>query len=172
MDAAEAAFEPGSVSALVNAAAHSTNDDVLSVTPEAFDKHNQVNARGTLLLTQEFARRLQRQSGPGHVVNFTSGLPLKDEIAYAASKGAIEAITQSSALELAQLGIRVNAIDPGPNHTGWMTKEILELYEQWIPLGRPGTPGDVAPLVAFLCSDEAAWITGQIIHCDGGWSLT
>lgn len=171
MNAAEEALGTGSVRALVNAAAYSTNDDVRSVTPEAFDRHIQVNARGTLLLTQEFARRFERDSSSGHVVNFTSGLPLKDEIAYAASKGAIEAITQSSALELAAAGIRVNAIDPGPNDTGWMSKEMLELCEQRIPLGRPGTPGDIAPLVSFLCSDEAAWITGQIIHCDGGWSL-
>lgn len=171
MDAAEAAFGAGSVRGLVNTAAHSTNDDILSVTSESFDQHTQVNARGTLLMTQEFARRFQRDPGPGHVVNFTSGLPLKGEIAYAASKAAIEAITQSSALELAHLGIRVNAIDPGPNDTGWMTAEILEFCEQRIPLGRPGKPADVAPLVAFLCSDEAAWITGQIIHCDGGWSV-
>jgi 3-oxoacyl-[acyl-carrier protein] reductase len=144
--------------------------EVLSVTSEAFDKHIHANARGTLLLTQEFARRFERNSATGHVVNFTTGLPLKDEIAYAASKAAIEAITQSSALELAHLGIRVNCIDPGPNDTGWMTPELLESVGERIPLGRAGTPADVAPLVAFLCSDAGAWITGQIIHCDGGWS--
>jgi len=170
MDAAEAGFGHGSVGALISAAAHSTNDDVLSVTSEAFDKHMHANARGTLLLTQEFARRFERNSAPGHVVNFTTGRPLKDEIAYAASKAAIEAITQSSALELAHLGIRVNCLDPGPNDTGWMTPETLESVAERIPLGRAGTPADVAPLVAFLCSDAGAWITGQIIHCDGGWS--
>jgi 3-oxoacyl-[acyl-carrier protein] reductase len=160
----------GDVSALVNVHAHSETGGLLEATPEQLDRHLAVNARGTALLCAEFARRFGGRRGEGRIVNFTSAPPLAGELAYAASKGAIEWITLSAAAELAPRGITVNAVDPGPTDTGWMPPELREHIESQMPLGRLGRPQDSAALVAFLCSLEGGWITGQVIHCDGGWS--
>lgn len=168
LDAAEAAVGP--LVALVNVQAHSETGGLLETTPEQLDRHWAVNARGTALLSAEFARRYRGEQGAGRIVNFTSGLPLAGELGYAASKGALEWITVSSAAELAQRGITVNAVDPGPTDTGWLSPELRERIESEMPLGRLGRPEDVAGLVAFLCSSAGGWITGQILHCDGGWS--
>ena len=129
-----------------------------------------VNPRATLFLMAEFARRFSGPKGRGRIVTFTSGLPLKGNIAYAASKGAIEWITVSGAAELAGAGITANAVNPGPNDTGWMDAELLARHAAQSPLGRTGKPDDAAQLVAFLCSEQSAWITGQILTSDGGWS--
>jgi 3-oxoacyl-[acyl-carrier protein] reductase len=115
----------------------------------------------------EFARRFRGDHG--RVVNFTSNLPLAGEIAYAASKGAVDWITIAAAVELGPLGITVNAVDPGPTDTGWMWPELKDNVERATPLGRLGRPEDAAELVAFLCSPAAGWITGQVIRSDGGF---
>lgn len=166
-DAAEAAVGP--LDALVAAHARSLRGSLLEVTPEEFDRHLAVNAKGTLFLMAEFARR-RRGGRRGSIVTFVSGLPLPGEIAYAASKGAIEWLTVSAAAELAPHGITVNAVHPGPTNTGWMTEEIAEAIHAKSPMGRIGLPSDAAELVAFLCSEKGGWITGQVIHSDGGWS--
>src|SRR5882757_10717332 len=114
---AAAENEIGPVRALVNAHAHSTGGGLMDATVADLDRHIAVNARGVFIMSAEFARRFKGPAGAGRIVNFTSGLPLKGEIAYAASKGAIEWITVSSAAELAPRGITVNAINPGPNDT-------------------------------------------------------
>lgn len=165
----DAAEVLGPVRALVNCAAHSTQGGLLDCTAEDFDRHMAVNARATLLLSSEFARRFREPAGSGRIVNFLSGPPLVGEIAYAASKGAIKWLTFSCVGELAAKGITVNAVNPGPNDTGWMDTDIKAAVERWSPMGRIGTPDDVAGLVAFLCSDAARWITGQALTCDGGW---
>lgn len=95
--------------------------------------------------------------------------PMPGELAYVATKGAISAFTVSLAAEVASLGITVNAVDPGPTDSGWMTGELKESLLQKSPTGRIGQPEDAARLVAFLASDDAQWITGQIIHSDGGF---
>jgi 3-oxoacyl-[acyl-carrier protein] reductase len=168
LDAAEEAVGP--LTALVNAHAHSESGGLLEATPTQLDRHWAVNARGTALLSAEFARRFRGEGGAGRIVNFTSGRPLAGESAYAASKGAIEWLTVSAAAELAASGISVNAVDPGPTDTGWMSPELRERIEAEMPLGRLGHPEDSAALVAFLCSRGGGWVTGQVIHCDGGWS--
>jgi 3-oxoacyl-[acyl-carrier protein] reductase len=165
-DAAEAAFGP--VDALVAAHARSLLGGLLEVTPQEFDRHLAVNAKGTLFLMAEFAKRW-RGEGRGSIVAFVSGLPLPGEMAYAASKGAIEWLTVSAAAELAPRGITVNAIDPGPTDTGWMSEALAATIDAKSPLGRIGRPSDAAELVAFLCLERGGWITGQVIHSDGGW---
>ena len=166
LDAAEAAV--GRLTALVNVHTYFEAGGLLETTAGQIDRHLAANVRGTLLLTAEFVRRLD---GPGRVVSFTSGLPLTGEIAYAASKGAIEAITVSAAAELAARGVTVNAIDPGPTQTGWMSDRVAARLRDESPAGRVGSAEDAAELVAFLVSPRAAWITGEVIHSDGGFRL-
>ncbi len=93
------------------------------------------------------------------------------ELAYVATRGAIAAFTISLAAELASRNILVNAVDPGPTDTGWISAE-LELKQALLkaaPLGRLGQPEDAARAIAFLASEAAEWITGQIIHSRGGF---
>jgi 3-oxoacyl-[acyl-carrier protein] reductase len=167
-DFAEAAVGP--LTALVNVHAHSETGGLLEATPGQLDRHWAVNARGTALLCAEFARRFRGEPGSGRIVSFTSAPPLAGEVAYAASKGALEWLTLSAAAELAKRGITVNAIDSGPTDTGWMSTEVRERIGAEMPLGRLGRPEDSSGLVAFLCSPDGGWITGQVLRCDGGWS--
>jgi 3-oxoacyl-[acyl-carrier protein] reductase len=168
LDAAESAVGP--LTALVCCHTHSETGGLLEATPEQIDRHLAVSARGSLLLVAEFARRFRAGPGTGRVVVYTSGLPLAGEIAYAAGKGALEWLAVSAAAELAPRGITVNAIDPGPTETGWISAELRERLLREAPLGRLGRPVDSASLVAFLCSDRGGFVTGQVLRCDGGWS--
>ena len=161
----------GSPSILINNAAYSTRDGFEVLDAATLDAHYAVNMRGTFLLTVEFARRLSGKSG-GRIINLTSGqsiAPMPGELAYAATKGAIEAFTISLSAELASYGITVNAVDPGATDSGWITQEIRQELLPRFPMGRIGQPEDAARLIAFLASDEAAWITGQVIHSRGGF---
>lgn len=166
--AAEAAVGP--LSALVGVHAHSREGDLLETTAEEFDRHMAVNARATLLLAAEFARRFRGEPGSGRVVAFTSSA-LVGEVAYGASKAALERIVLAAAYELAGRGITVNAVEPGPTDTGWMSPDLYERISDSTPLGGVGLPTDAAGLVAFLLSPRAARITGQVLFCDGGASL-
>jgi 3-oxoacyl-[acyl-carrier protein] reductase len=90
------------------------------------------------------------------------------ELAYIATKGAVEAFTTSLAAGVARQGITVNAIDPGPVDTGWMDAGLKAQLLAQAPLGRVGLPQDIANLICFLASAEADWITGQVLHARGG----
>ncbi len=161
----------GMLSILVNNAAYSTNGDIDELTAKQLDDHYAVNVRGMALLTQAFALQWNRSSG-GRVINMTSGQglgPMPGELAYAASKGAVEAFTTSVAPTLAARGITINAVNPGPTDTGWMTDELKETLLPQFPMGRIGEPEDAARLVAFLCSEDAGWITGQVMNSEGGF---
>ena len=161
----------GRLSILVNTAAYSTRDGFETLDAEALDAHYAVNVRAMALLSVGFARRYPGGSG-GRIVNFSSGQslgPMPGELAYVATKGAIEAFTRTLAAEVGNKGITVNAVNPGPTDTGWMTEELKREIAPRFPSGRIGQPEDAAKLVAFLVSDEAAWITGQIIHSEGGF---
>lgn len=161
----------GPPSILVNNAAHSTRDGYETLDAATLDAHYAVNLRATALLSVVFARRFDGRTG-GRIVNLTSGQslgPMVGELAYAATKGAIEAFTRTLAAEVGHKGITVNAINPGPTDTGWMTEELREELSAKFSVGRIGEPEDAARLVAFLVSDEAAWITGQVIHSEGGF---
>lgn len=161
----------GGVSILVNNAAFSTNGDIDELTAKQLDDHYAVNVRGMALLTQAFVRQWSGDSG-GRVVNMTSGQglgPMPSELAYAASKGAVEAFTTSAAPTLGMRGITINAVNPGPTDTGWMSDELRDILLPQFPLGRIGLPEDAARLVAFLCSPDAGWITGQVMNSEGGF---
>jgi len=161
----------GAPSILVNNAAVSINDSFETITAEGLDAHYTVNVRATALLSAEFARRYKGGPG-GRIINLTSGQslgPMPGELSYVATKGAIEAFTRTLAAEVAHKGITVNAVNPGPTDTGWMTEELKRNLLPKFPMGRVGQPADAARLIAFLASDEAAWITGQVIHSEGGF---
>jgi 3-oxoacyl-[acyl-carrier protein] reductase len=161
----------GPPSILVNNAAYSTRDGFENLDAETLDAHYAVNLRATALLSVQFARRFPGGPG-GRIINLTSGQslgPMLEELAYAATKGAIEAFTVTLAAEVGRKGITVNAVNPGPTDTGWMTEELERELEPKFSLGGIGEPEDAARLVAFLAADEARWITGQIIHSEGGF---
>jgi 3-oxoacyl-[acyl-carrier protein] reductase len=169
LDAAAERLGPPSI--LVNNAAYSTRDGFEKLDAETLDAHYAVNLRATALLSVGFARRYPGGPG-GRIINLTSGQslgPMPEELAYAATKGAIEAFTVTLAAEVGHKGITVNAVNPGPTDTGWMTEELKEELSSKFPAGRVGEPEDAARLVAFLAGDEARWITGQIIHSEGGF---
>lgn len=159
----------GSVDILVNNAAYSERDGVSGLTAELLDRHYAVNVRATALLCAEFARRFE--GSEGRIINLTSGQglgPMPGELAYAATKGAVEALTLSLGAELAPRSITVNAVDPGPTDTGWMSPTLKARLEEAAPMGRVGTPEDAARLIRFLASKEAGWITGQVVRSRGG----
>lgn len=161
----------GPVTILVNNAAWSTRDGYEQLDAETLDRHYAVNVRTTALLSVEFARRFAGAEG-GRIINMASGQELgamPGELAYAASKGAIVAFTRTLAAEVASKGITVNAVNPGVTDTGWITPELREALLPKMPFGRLGTPADAARLVAWLASDDAAWITGQTITSEGGY---
>jgi 3-oxoacyl-[acyl-carrier protein] reductase len=169
LDAAEERL--GRPSILVNTAAYSIRDGFETLDAEALDAHYAVNVRAMALLSVGFARRYPGGPG-GRIINFSSGQslgPMPGELAYIATKGAVEAFTRTLAAEVGHKGITVNAINPGPTDTGWMDEKSRREIMSKFPLGRIGQPEDAARLVAFLASDEAAWITGQIIHSEGGF---
>lgn len=136
-----------------------------------WDRQFQVNARGTYLCTRAAA---QGMAPGGCVVNISSIGATKahrSAVAYDATKGAIEAFTRAVALELAPFGIRVNAIAPGAISNDWFEARDAgtnAAESVQIPLGRPGTGAEVAGVAAFLASDDASYITGQVITLDGG----
>jgi 3-oxoacyl-[acyl-carrier protein] reductase len=122
--------------------------------------------RAALLPVQEFAAQLEGDSGA--VVLLTSGAhlgPMPGEIAYAVSKGALAVATATLAAALADRGIRVNAVNPGPTNTGYLD----DVEPTRMPSGRWGEPDDAARLVAWLCSDEGRWVTGQVVDSEGGF---
>ena len=169
-EAAEKALGP--VTILVNNATYSTQTGLDTLSAAELDQHYAVNLRATTLLTLEFIRRFRADSG-GRIINLTSGQSLgemSDEIAYAITKGAVETLTQTISQTIARRGITINAVNPGPTDTGWMSAAQKAALLQQSPLGRLGTPADAARLVGFLASDEAAWLTGQIIHSEGGFT--
>jgi len=91
------------------------------------------------------------------------------EVAYAASKGALVAIVATLSHELADRGITVNVVNPGPTDTGWAGPELIDFVNERMPAKRWGRPDDAARLISWLCTDDAAWITGQVINSEGGF---
>jgi len=170
---AEAAAALGPVSGLVLSHAESVDSGILDTSVESFDRHFAVNSRAAWLLIRAFAgqeRFVQGGPASGRIVALTSD-HVVGNMPYGASKGALDRIVRAAAGELAARGITANLVNPGPVDTGWMDAGTLAALTAHQPTGRLGTPVDAARLVRFLLSDQAAWITGQLIHSDGGFSL-
>ncbi len=162
----------GAIDAVVAAHARSSHANLADVTATELDRCWAVNTRASLLLAQQFGTAYDESRGAGRVLFFTSGQHIDamgDEIAYAVSKGAIQQMTASVADQLADRGITVNCINPGPVDTGWATGGFHDAVAGAFPAGRWGTPADIANLVSFLASDEGGWITGQTLNTEGGF---
>ena len=161
----------GPVSILVNNATHSTQTGINTLLASELDRHYEINMRAMTMLALEFVRRFQFEKN-GRIINLTSGQSLgemSDEIAYALTKGAAETLTRTISQRLAQRGITINAVNPGPTDTGWMDDELKAGILAKSPMGRIGMPSDAARLIGFLASDAAEWVTGQVIHSEGGF---
>jgi 3-oxoacyl-[acyl-carrier protein] reductase len=158
---------------LVNNAAVSKAANIGEVTDEQIDSMLAVNLRSVLLTTREYA--ILTRSRCGRVVNISSiaaRTPSPRGSVYAATKAAVESLTRSHAVEFGPRGITVNTVAPGVTETdmslaGYSASE-QRLIAGASALGRLGKPEDIADVVAFLCSDEGAWVTGQVIGADGG----
>jgi 3-oxoacyl-[acyl-carrier protein] reductase len=147
-----------------------------TLTAGMLDAHWAVNTRASILLAQAFAARHDEGRPGGRIVFMTSGQdlgPMPGEVAYAASKGALASITQTLADQLAGQGITLNTVNPGPVDTGYAAfagqPDAHEIVRRHFPQGRWGAPDDPARLIAWLVTDEAAWITGQVINSEGGF---
>ena len=156
---------------LINNATYSTQTGVDDLTFAELDRHYRVNLRATTMLTLEFVRRFP-SGRHGSIVNLTSGQslgPMSAEIAYAVTKGAVETLTYTLAPEIAARGLTINAVNPGPTDTGWMDETLQAALLSRFPPGKIGEPADAARLIGFLTSEEARWVTGQVIHSEGGF---
>ena len=162
----------GHLDVLVANHARSGAQTLEQLTAAELDLCHAVNTRGSLLLAQAFAAQHDGRPG-GRVLFFTSGQyhgAMPDELPYIASKGALHQLTGSVATHLMPRGITVNCVNPGPNDTGYADDATRAAVAAANPGGRWSTPTDTARLVAWLVSDEADWVTGQVIASDGGWS--
>lgn len=142
-----------------------------TLTAAMLDAHWAVNTRSVILLAQAFAAQHDGRPG-GRIVFMTSGQdlgPMTDEVAYAASKGALASVTRTLADQLADQAITLNTVNPGPVDTGGYPPEVIEALRGRFPRQRWGAPDDPARLIAWLVTDDAAWITGQVINTEGGF---
>jgi 3-oxoacyl-[acyl-carrier protein] reductase len=162
----------GAIDALIVNHAHDSDRSLETVSPEELDRAWAVNARAAVLLVQAFAARHDDERGNGRVVLFTSGQhlgPLPGQLPYAIGKGAVHQVTRTLADELADRGITVNSVNPGPVDTGWASNELRDRLRPAFPAGRWGRPDDIAPIVAWVVSPDSAWMTGQVIDAEGGF---
>ncbi len=175
--------EFGKVDVLVNNAGATRGTDRVPVLDLAVSEWHRVidtNLHGTFYMSKACAARMVTQGHGGSIVNISSlaaRLLAPETGAYATSKIAVNALSTVMAAELGPKGIRVNAVCPGIIDTSRLddvgrSELWATLLKTFVPLGRAGTGDDIANMVAFLCSDQGAWITGQHIHVDGGHSFT
>lgn len=178
----EAAREFGGVDVMVNNAGLYIDGEMLDVTPEEFDRIHAVNAKGAFFGTQVAAADMIDRDVQGNVINIasiSSNVAQFGQVQYDSTKGAIRMITRGSALELAEHDIRVNAVAPGQIATefveGWTEEAKVGAMEDEllkpVPLGRAGVPSDISGAALFLASEQAAYVTGELLFVDGGWQI-
>ena len=163
---------------VVNTAGVGWSTPLVDVTPQQFDSLMAVNLRGVFFVMQA-AARVMILRGAGSIVNFASTSAFTAStnamVPYDTSKGAVRMLTVAAARELAPHGVRVNAVAPGTVETD-LTRSLVSaaddlerLAETHIPLGRLGSPEDIAAAVDYLSSDAASYVTGHVLVVDGGW---
>ena len=178
--------EFGQIDVLINNAGIAEKGGITDIDIDTFDRVLAVNLRGAFLVAkavvahmlEEIENREDRSrlsERPYSIINMSSindEVSLPDYLAYTISKGGLRQMTKSMAIELAPLGIRVNAIGPGSVKTEMLTrvinKEAMNKIVSRTPLGRPALPEEIASVAAFLASNDASYITGQVIYVDGG----
>lgn len=170
-DAAEAAYGP--VDILVNNAGVANFQPVAESTEEQYDRIFSVNARGTYFCCREAALRLR---DGGRILSISTGATVASPAGsaiYSGSKAAVEQLTRALARELGARGITVNTVSPGFTDTDMLNQfpHLVGIAAGMSPLGRVGAPKDVADVVAWLCTDEARWVTGQNVQAGGGASM-
>ncbi|MFI5394101.1 MAG: SDR family NAD(P)-dependent oxidoreductase [Candidatus Binatia bacterium] len=176
---ADAAFrEFGQVAVLVNNVGdYLAAKPFLETTEEDWEALYRINLKHVLLCTRAIAPRMMERGSGGSIINVSTveafrGIPYC--AVYSAFKGGVTQFTKSFALEVAQYGIRVNAISPDVTQTiqvpydQWIPPEQRHLIPLWVPLGRFGTPDDIAGVAVFLASDLSRFVTGTTVHADGG----
>jgi 3-oxoacyl-[acyl-carrier protein] reductase len=144
-------------------------------TAGVIDRHFAVNSRAAALLIHEFTQRYMRRSATwGRIITVSTDAAHAHvaNVSYAASKHAIESYSRSAAAELGRYGITVNIVAPGPIQTGYITPAAEVVINAGTPLGRLGAPGDVADVIVFLASEQARWLTGQLLYVGGGWRMS
>ena len=165
--------EEGSLDILVNNAGITKDGLLMKMSEEDFDKVLDTNLKGAFNTIRFASRQMLRQKG-GRIINMSSVVGVSGNAGqanYAASKAGVIGLTKAAARELASRGITVNAIEPGfieTDMTDVLSDKVKEASEAQIPLGHFGKPEDVAAAAAFLASEEARYITGQVLHVDGG----
>ncbi len=172
----------GGIDVLVNAAGVIATGALESTTDDLWDSMMAVNVRAPFRLMREAAPHLAARKGSIVNVSSVNGLrAFAGVLAYNVSKAAVDHLTRCAALELAPLGVRVNAVNPGVTVTNLHRRSgmgdeqyraFLERSKMTHPLGRPGEPGEIASLILYLASDQASWMTGETIPIDGGRHLT
>jgi len=159
--------EAGPISALILCHCESVDSGILDTDTLSLDRHFAVNVRSSVQLIQCFALQVPPQGGS--IVALTSDHTVGN-VPYGATKAALDRIVLAAARELSNLRVRANVINPGPIDTGWMDESVRNQLIQRQPSGRLGTPNDIGNCVAFLLSSEGAWINGQLLKVDGGFS--
>lgn len=166
----QAVQQLGHVDILVLNHTHDTLKTLEELTAGEIDRHLAVNVRAALLLIQEYEK--QHSGGPGgRIIMLTSGQHLgpMPHMAYVASKGAIHQLTSSLSDHFIQKGITINTVNPGPTKTYTPDEELKQAVLKKMPQGRWGEPDDAARLIGWLVTDDAMWITGQVINSEGGF---